>query len=1327
MEALGVAANVIAVVDLSAKVGGLCGEYIREAWHANDDIRKFKAEAESLQKVLEDIKDLLASNSANDYLRQQRAASHRLYDKLLECHAELGTLAARLDPGKNPSRLKRLGKALKWPFSSKEVAQVMEALVRWKTLFSTAMQTDQLNIALRLDEKIDLSSLVAAKGAAFDDYDNEPEPMCHPETRRDLLQQVERWVDNPDGKSIFWLCGPAGTGKSTISRTVANVLADKNRLAASFFFNRTRDGQAIQAEPDLPEKGLQVQFDKLILDPLSKVKTEGLLLPTLVLVIDALDECDSGNSEGYQNPQSDRTRQIVRLLAKTAVIKGVRVRIFLTSRPELPIQLGFRHDVSEHSHRDVELLRDIPPAVVEHDIRVFLAAQLEMIRNAYGIPKDWPGEDIVDRLVTITVPLFIYASTICKFVNDPRRRFDPRSQLQKVLSGNRGQVTNIRGTYQPILDQLLVGLSEYDSEQMLADFRRIVGSIILLADPLPVEPLSQLLRVSQDQIRCQLNNLHSVLDIPEETEPNRAVKLFHLSFREYLLGERGDSSPFSVDESSRHGDLLHDCLQTMSSGSNNTGGLRNDICQLDDPGVIRKDVDPEVIRKHIPQHLLYACTHWAHHLIGSRKLIQDGDEVYVFLTRHFVHWLEAMSWVGKMKESIEIVLRLQEAIAMPDSRAAAFLRDSRRFVLKHRDVINKAPCQVYSSAILFSPKSSIVKQTFLSEVPAWVVKYPEVADDWDPAIHVMKSPVDFPRPPEKIGMPIIKGCVEFSPHGKILATTDRGRIILWDTNTGSTLRVLDVPDRSFTCVSFISKGRIVAGIESGSILLWDFERDTETTLELSPGYDVHCVTSSRGHVACASADGTVYVREESEGTIGKWSTKKTFKGKFKALRLFSPDEMRLGLLTVDGLGLNFYDIDANRCITRLTATGGVTFDFFSIIGDEIYIVIRRNKTYYYATTLIDDGTTRSDDLVLHPLESCGTIFHAQFYSKGMLAYTDEGIAYVWESLRKAPRLVAKTRHSGPPKSISLSPDGKHVAIQPWNITKILEVGLLGHHDAGTDNCLVSGLSGATDFIGSDSVASSRSGPSFAIASSLGKITIWNRSPDAERGAAFMSSELDIASSYVQRRWHSSAVLAMSLDGVHLVVNHGKELYIWQRNPGSDTLSMVRAYSYDSVQHGGSSSSLFMCFSPCGRFLATAPMVFGFENHRTGKTNTRSDTVIWDFATLLDISAVPSFSRVSGEPASQIMSFGPSGAHLAIIEVSTSTSATLSLVHSASGDLIWELSLVVASKMSKVSSLAFNSAGTRIVIAHSFIAGPDGTTLSLVDAINGLLLWEVSMI
>jgi shikimate kinase len=42
----------------------------------------------------------------------------------------------------------------------------------------------------------------------------------------------------PSQKSIFWLKGMAGTGKSTISWTVAESLKNTNYLGASFFFKR---------------------------------------------------------------------------------------------------------------------------------------------------------------------------------------------------------------------------------------------------------------------------------------------------------------------------------------------------------------------------------------------------------------------------------------------------------------------------------------------------------------------------------------------------------------------------------------------------------------------------------------------------------------------------------------------------------------------------------------------------------------------------------------------------------------------------------------------------------------------------------------------------------------------------------------------------------------------------------------------------------------------------------------------------------------------------------------------------------------------------------
>ncbi len=77
-----------------------------------------------------------------------------------------------------------------------------------------------------------------AEGAIFDSHVDEHHPRCHPETRVELLHQITSWAEDPDGKAIFWLNGMAGTGKSTVSRTVAQHFHERNLLGASFFFKR---------------------------------------------------------------------------------------------------------------------------------------------------------------------------------------------------------------------------------------------------------------------------------------------------------------------------------------------------------------------------------------------------------------------------------------------------------------------------------------------------------------------------------------------------------------------------------------------------------------------------------------------------------------------------------------------------------------------------------------------------------------------------------------------------------------------------------------------------------------------------------------------------------------------------------------------------------------------------------------------------------------------------------------------------------------------------------------------------------------------------------
>lgn len=236
----------------------------------------------------------------------------------------------------------------------------------------------------RLETKIDLDKLPYAKGAMYNSYGDD-HITCHPATRVDLLHEVYDWARHPHSKSIFWLSGWAGIGKSTISRTVTEWAAGQGGLGgvdlgASFFFKRgegdrgsasrffptiTRElvlkilgldaliAEVVTQDPLIFDKALGEQFDKLIYQPLRQVKLIANGFSTFIVVVDALNECEKERD----------VKAIIDLWSRLAHLTTVRLKLLLTSRPELPIQLGFK-EISTAVHQNMVLQDAVPQTTI---------------------------------------------------------------------------------------------------------------------------------------------------------------------------------------------------------------------------------------------------------------------------------------------------------------------------------------------------------------------------------------------------------------------------------------------------------------------------------------------------------------------------------------------------------------------------------------------------------------------------------------------------------------------------------------------------------------------------------------------------------------------------------------------------------------------------------------------------------------------------------------------------------------------------------------------------------------------------------------------------
>ena len=487
---------------------------------------------------------------------------------------------------------------------------------------------------------------------------------CLRGTRRNVLQQLEDWLEDEQGKQVFWLNGLAGTGKSSISQTFAQNTFAEGKLGASFFCSRSYEDRSnlrailptlafqlayqyapfrdelllvLRANPGIGRESLCSQMEKLIVGPFQMVTD-----PTLIIV-DALDECrDEESASAFLSMLSSYVEMIP------------LVKFFITGRPETHIRAGFREEVLS-LHTEVLKLHEVESFSVDSDIKLFLKTQLTAVvknRSKCDLSvEDWPSPEDIETLCKKADGFFIYASTVVKFVGS--RNHSPNERLALLVSED--TFHEARLGIDVLYTQVLEEAFGNQDQEFYSHLKSVLGIVLLVFRPFSINAISDLIGNCgpPSGIYNTLRSLHSLLLIPDKMED--PVHTFHKSFPDFLTDPgRCGGKWFFLDPSTHHGKILVSCLDLMKQQ------LTKNICGLGDYVVLSEVGDLPVRRENcIRPSLDYACHFWTNHLAmvssDNPNLKEIYDAIHGFFTTCFLYWIEVLTLTGSLHTGVHVL------------------------------------------------------------------------------------------------------------------------------------------------------------------------------------------------------------------------------------------------------------------------------------------------------------------------------------------------------------------------------------------------------------------------------------------------------------------------------------------------------------------------------------------------------------------------------------------------------------------------------------------------------------------------------------------------
>ncbi|QRV93344.1 hypothetical protein RhiJN_21362 [Ceratobasidium sp. AG-Ba] len=953
---------------------------------------------------------------------------------------------------------------------------------------------------------------------------------CMAGTRLSLIDDITSWARNPCSDQTFaWLYGLAGLGKSSVATSVCQQLDEHGTLGASFFCKRDspelRDPcralatiayslsvrweaygvalmKALQDEAELHTRQIRQRYEVMLGRPLRILAETQRPKDAMVIVVDALDECEREESR----------KQLLGCLQDMSQI-APWLKVLVTSRPDSDIQAYFGQDKTNW-YSSYNLLKY--PA--DADILLYVRKQLEQLEHHDGWPKE-----AIDELSSRSNGLFIWARTSCKYITDG---YEPVDRLTQILDGTRiWDYDSDSGPKSVVhLDMLYataIRTGAVDSSRdNIAAIRRFLGMVAATSTrtPLSLSNMCALLkgRIRHSTLERMVHNLLSVIYIDQEV--GHAIRVVHPSFMDYIT-DRTRSKELCVDLDEQNMILAECCMQTM------TAELQLNLCDLETSHLLNKDVANLDVRveDRIRPHLKYSCMYWTSHLTEAKKGGLDRVVQKFLFSTKLLYWIEALSLLGKLDVAPASMIDLYDhSVASEDCQEYA--RDVYRFLLSCYDAICVSTPHLYLSALALTPERSVFAQHMRPEFPNMFQITQGAERDWTPCIRTIF-----------VGSEV--NSVAWSALSRKLATgSDDGAVRVWDAETGaSVLEPIQAHSERVWSVAFSPDGRlIVSGSTDGTVRVWDTETGTEA-LDPLEGHSasVHCVTfsPSGAFIASASDDGSMRVWDTSTG-----ETLHILNGheKYVWSVTFSADGRRLASGSKDRT-VRLWDVGTGAmALEPLTGhTAGVNSVAFSHGGHRIV------SGSDDCTIRVWDANAGSTLRVIPGHSSCVPSLAFLLDDRRVVSGSWDGTVRTWD-VDTGAQLSLFLGHSADVWSVGCSPDGRRIV--SGSDDKTVRI-----WDAEVEDTAARVPQGHSGWV--ECVAFSPDGCRIASCSDDATVRIW----DAATGAAAVDPI----------RGHSGRIysIAYSPDGRRIVSGSGDQtVRVWDAETGAAVSEPLQGHS-----------------------------------------------------------------------------------------------------------------------------------------------------------------------